>query len=98
MLGRFVSALLLAASLAQAVDVDVVEQDAAASEHHFASKWYHDESHSVHSLFRRASNDEITYSPVGSPGMSPSFSLLLTPRSSGYQTGSEAFLQIWYRC
>lgn len=98
MLGRFVSALLLAASLAQAIDVDVVDQDVAGSEHHFSSKWYHDEGHSVHSLFRRASNDEITYSPVGSPGTPPYFSLLLTPRSSGYQTGPEAFLQIRYRC
>lgn len=35
--------------------------------------WYHAEEHPVNSLFRRASNDGVTYAPVGSPTWSSAF-------------------------
>jgi len=72
MLSHTASALLLAASFAQAIVSGVVGQGATHADHHLASKWYHDENHSVHALFKRAgSNDGITYSLVGSPGTPP---------------------------
>ena len=65
---RFTSVLLLAATVAYAT----VEP---ASHSHtdgkrLSSRWYHEEDHPVHKLFRRAgSNDGVTYPAIGTAGM-----------------------------
>lgn len=65
---RFAFALLLAATVARA------SVNPASHSHtdggRLPSRWYHEEDHPVHNLFRRSgSNDGVTYAVVGTPGM-----------------------------
>ncbi|KAF8559108.1 carbohydrate esterase family 4 protein [Imleria badia] len=66
---RFTSALLLAATVAHA-SVYPAHTDGER----LPSRWYHEEDHPVHSLFRRAgSNDGVAYAAIGTPEWSAGF-------------------------
>ncbi|KAL4075861.1 carbohydrate esterase family 4 protein [Scleroderma citrinum] len=73
MSSRLASAILLAVCVAQAIVSATVDPDQADPTHHLSERWYHDENHSVHTLFRRGGNDGIIYSPIGSPDWAQGF-------------------------
>lgn len=65
---RFTSALLLAATAAYA-SVNPASH-AHTDGKRLPSRWYHEEDHPVHNLFRRgSSNDGISYAAIGTSGM-----------------------------
>ena len=68
------SLLFLAASLAaaSAVPHDSHDHDHAVNSA-LPSRWYQDEDHPVHALFRRGNTDGITYPAIGSTGTSRPF-------------------------
>ncbi|KAI9574858.1 carbohydrate esterase family 4 protein [Boletus coccyginus] len=69
---RFTFALLLAATVAHA-SVDPTSHSHTDGRR-LPSRWYHEEDHPVHNLFRRAgNNDGVTYAAVGTPEWSAGF-------------------------
>ena len=65
---RFTSALLFAAAVAHASVQPASYTDTDGER--LPSRWYHEEDHPVHSLFRRAgNNDGVAYAAIGTPGM-----------------------------
>ncbi|KAF8450717.1 carbohydrate esterase family 4 protein [Boletus edulis BED1] len=70
---RFTSILLLAAATVARASIDPASH-AHTDDRRLPSRWYHEEGHPVHSLFRRAgSNDGVTYAAIGTPEWSAGF-------------------------
>ncbi|TBU32745.1 hypothetical protein BD311DRAFT_713628 [Dichomitus squalens] len=76
------SLLLLATALsaAAAVPHDSHDHDHALDKA-LPGRWYHDDDHPVHALFKRGATDGITYAAVGSPEWSAGFPLKVDPNA-----------------